>query len=44
MGTTGQRPSKVDEIGPKNTPKQPNVFLRLITKMHQLCLRVENKR
>ena len=37
---------KIDDIPhlPRKKNQQPNVFLRLITKVQQSCLRVENKR
>ena len=44
MGTSRKRPSKINTI-PRKRLKQPKyVFLRLITKVHQPCQRVEHKR
>jgi hypothetical protein len=44
MGTSRKRPSKINTIPSKRIKQPKYVFLRLITKVHQPCQRVENKR
>ena len=44
MGTSRKRPSKINKIPSKRLKQPKYVFLRLITKVHQPCQRVENKR
>jgi hypothetical protein len=44
MGTSRKRPSKINKIPSKRIKQPTYVFLRLITKVHQPCQRVENKR
>lgn len=41
MDTNGKRLSKGYEMSKKTKQQQPNVFLRLITKVHQPCKRVD---
>ena len=43
MGTSRKRPSKINKIPSKRIKQPTYVFLRLITKVHQPCQRVENK-
>ena len=44
MGTSRKRPSKINKIPSKRIKQPKYVFIRLITKVHQPCQRVENKR
>ena len=44
MGTRRKRPSKINTIPSKRIKQPKYVFLRLITKVHQPCQRVEHKR
>jgi hypothetical protein len=44
MGTSRKRPSKINKIPSKRIKQPTYVFLRLITKVHQPCKIVENKR
>ena len=44
IGTSRKRPSKINKIPSKRIKQPKYVFLRLITKVHQPCQRVENKR
>ena len=44
MGTSRKRPSKINKISNKRIKQPKYVFRRLITKVHQPCQRVENKR
>jgi hypothetical protein len=44
IGTSRKRQSKVNKIPSKRLKQSKYVFLRLITKLHQPCERIENKR
>ena len=44
MGTSRKSPSKINKIPSKRIKQPTYVFIRLITKVHQPCQRVENKR